>query len=183
MLQPGNLEKTGKKPWVFPPEFPGIPGEIPRGIFRETVGIRKETTLVFPWNLWRKLTFTKRILTKSPHFFRKSPGGISGGFLTGRRRKKFPTFFPENFSGKFSGQNFFWKFRKFPKSFLTDFFWKSFPPFFEKCIEHFYWLNYSMFFSKTSTVFRTRHFRDDIVALTHKRVDVTFTYFTIHKRN
>ena len=35
--------KNRKKPRIFPPEFPGIPGEILPGIFRETAGIRKET--------------------------------------------------------------------------------------------------------------------------------------------
>ena len=43
--------KNRKKTPGFPPEFPGIPGEIPPGIFRETVGIRKETTQIFPRNL------------------------------------------------------------------------------------------------------------------------------------
>ena len=89
--------KNRKKTRIFPPEFPGIPGEISPGIFRETVGIRKEITQIFPRNLWRKHTFPKRFLTKSPPFFRKSPGGVSGGFLTDGRTKKFPTIFRKNF--------------------------------------------------------------------------------------
>ena len=136
MLQPGNLAKTGKKPRVFPPEFPGIPGEISPGSFRETAGIRKETTQIFPRNLWRKHTFPKRFLTKSPPVFRKSPGGIFGGFLTGRLTKKFPTIFRRIF-GKFSRRNFSGNFRKCLKSFLTKFFWKKFPTFFENVWKNF----------------------------------------------
>ena len=119
--------KNRKKPGVFPPEFPGIPGEIPPGIFRETAGIRKETRHIFPQNLWGKHPFPKRILTKSPPVFRKSPGGLFDGFLTIRRRKKFPSIlcktFPEIFPSEF--------FPKFPESFLTKFFWKKFPTIFE----------------------------------------------------
>ena len=129
VLQPGNIEKTGKKPRIFPPEFPGIPGEIPPGIFRETTGIRKETIWIFPRNLWRKHVFPKRILTKNPPVFRKSPRGIFGGFLTGCLTKKFPTFFRKTFRKNFLSEVF----RKFPEisgKVSWQIFVKKFPTYF-----------------------------------------------------
>ena len=122
---------------MFPPEFPGIPGEIPPGIFRETVGIRKETIRIFPRNLWGKHTFPKRSLTKSPPFFRKSPGGNFGGFLTLRRRKKFPTFSRKNFPEVFPSE-LFQKFPEMSEKFPDRIFMENVSHIFEKSFANVY---------------------------------------------
>jgi len=86
--------------------------------------------MVFPRNLWGKHAFPKRILTKSPPIFRKSPGGVFAGFLTGRSDEKVSHIFPENFPEKFPVGIFSemsGNFRKVSCQILLE----TFPPIFE----------------------------------------------------
>ena len=100
---------------------------MPPWIFRETTGIRKETIRIFLRNLWRKYLFPKRVLTKNPPFFRKSPGGILDGFLTGRLTKKFPTISGRNFP-EISRRRIFGNSENFQKI-SWQVFWRSFSQF------------------------------------------------------
>ena len=123
MLQPWNLEKTGKKPEFSPRNFREFPGKFPRGFSGKLSGSVRKSPKFSPEICGENTRFQSGFWRKVPHFSGKVPGEFLVVSLRTVGRKSFP-----QFSGKISCRKFF---RNFPKKFLSKFF-RKFPEIYRK---------------------------------------------------